>query len=118
MRFSHSLVKIKKESHCLRDLLYLHELGVLPVEIPLVLANIKELRELFAEDRIIIAGDETVIFRVSQAGVGSAAYHLGGGQGIYFSISLRSQSWEFPFRGPSCLHVNPGCSQYLTRSRP
>ena len=62
MRFSHSLVKITKESHCLRDLLYLHQLVDLPVEIPLVLANHKELRELFAEDGIFIAGDKTVIF--------------------------------------------------------
>ena len=62
MRSSHSLVKITKESHCLRDLLYLHEMGEPPVEIPLVLANHKELRELFAEDGIFIAGDKTVIF--------------------------------------------------------
>ena len=62
MRSSHSLVKITKESHCLRDLLYLHEMGEPPVEIPLVLANQKELRELFAEDGIIIAGDKTFIF--------------------------------------------------------
>ena len=62
MRFSHSLVKVTKESPCLRDLLYLHELGELPVEIPLVLADHKELKELIAEDGILIVGDRTFIF--------------------------------------------------------
>ena len=31
-----ALVMVTKESHCLRDLLYLLELGELPIEIPLV----------------------------------------------------------------------------------
>jgi formyltetrahydrofolate deformylase len=37
---------VTKESHCLRDLLYLRELGELPVEIPLVVSNHDELRGL------------------------------------------------------------------------
>jgi formyltetrahydrofolate deformylase len=41
-----ALVLVTKESHCLRDLLYLQELGELPVEIPLVLSNREELRGL------------------------------------------------------------------------
>ncbi len=41
-----ALVLVTKESHCLRDLLYLQELGELPVEIPLVLSNREELRSL------------------------------------------------------------------------
>jgi len=41
-----ALVLVTKESHCLRDLLYLQELGELPVEIPLVLSNHEYLREL------------------------------------------------------------------------
>ena len=41
-----ALVLVTKESHCLRDLLYLQELGELPVEIPMVLSNHEDLREL------------------------------------------------------------------------
>jgi formyltetrahydrofolate deformylase len=40
------LVLVTKESHCLRDLLYLQELGELPIEIPLVVSNREELRAL------------------------------------------------------------------------
>lgn len=41
-----ALIMVTKESHCLRDLLYLRELGELPVEIPLVISNHDELRGL------------------------------------------------------------------------
>ena len=41
-----ALVLVTKESHCLRDLLYLQELGELPVEIPAVMSNHEDLREL------------------------------------------------------------------------
>lgn len=41
-----ALVMVTKESHCLRDLLYLLELGELPIEIPLVISNREELRSL------------------------------------------------------------------------
>ncbi len=41
-----ALVMVSKESHCLRDLLYLNELGELKVEIPLVISNHKDLRQL------------------------------------------------------------------------
>ena len=41
-----ALVLVTKESHCLRDLLYLQELGELPIEIPMVLSNREELRLL------------------------------------------------------------------------
>ena len=41
-----ALVLVTKESHCLRDLLYLQELGELPIEIPIVLSNHEDLREL------------------------------------------------------------------------
>jgi len=41
-----ALVMVTKESHCLRDLLYLNELGELKVEIPLVISNHEELRQL------------------------------------------------------------------------
>jgi len=41
-----ALVLVTKESHCLRDLLYLQELGELPIEIPLVLSNHDDLRSL------------------------------------------------------------------------
>jgi formyltetrahydrofolate deformylase len=37
---------VTKESHCLRDLLYLYELGELPIEIPLVISNHSDLRSL------------------------------------------------------------------------
>ena len=41
-----ALVLVTKESHCLRDLLYLLELGELPIEIPVVVSNHEELRAL------------------------------------------------------------------------
>ena len=41
-----ALVLVTKESHCLRDLMYLEELGELNVEIPLVISNREELRSL------------------------------------------------------------------------
>lgn len=41
-----ALILVTKESHCLRDILYLRELGELPVEIPLVISNHEELRSL------------------------------------------------------------------------
>lgn len=41
-----ALVLVTKESHCLRDLLYLLELGELPIEIPVVVSNHEELRTL------------------------------------------------------------------------
>jgi formyltetrahydrofolate deformylase len=40
------LVLVTKESHCLRDLLYLQELGELPIEIPAVISNHSDLRQL------------------------------------------------------------------------
>ena len=40
------LILVTKESHCLRDLLYLRELDELPVEIPMVVSNREELKEL------------------------------------------------------------------------
>ena len=41
-----ALVLVTKESHCLRDLMYLLELGELPIEIPLVISNREELKSL------------------------------------------------------------------------
>ena len=41
-----ALVLVTKESHCLRDLLYLLELDELPVEIPMVLSNREDLKDL------------------------------------------------------------------------
>lgn len=41
-----ALVMVTKESHCLRDLLYLLELDELPIEIPLVISNREELKSL------------------------------------------------------------------------
>jgi formyltetrahydrofolate deformylase len=41
-----ALVLVTKESHCLRDLLYLLELGELPIEMPVVVSNHEDLRSL------------------------------------------------------------------------
>ena len=41
-----ALVLVTKESHCLRDLLYLLELGELPIDIPVVVSNHEDLRSL------------------------------------------------------------------------
>jgi len=41
-----ALVLVTKESHCLRDLMYLLELGELQIEIPLVISNREDLKAL------------------------------------------------------------------------
>jgi formyltetrahydrofolate deformylase len=41
-----ALVMATKESHCLRDLLYLLELNEMPIEIPLVVSNREDLKQL------------------------------------------------------------------------
>lgn len=41
-----ALIMVTKESHCLRDLMYLLELGELPIEIPLVVSNREDLKQL------------------------------------------------------------------------
>jgi formyltetrahydrofolate deformylase len=41
-----AIILVTKESHCLRDLLYLQELGELPIEIPAVVSNHGDLRTL------------------------------------------------------------------------
>lgn len=41
-----ALVMVTKESHCIRDLMYLLELGELPIEIPLVISNREDLKSL------------------------------------------------------------------------
>lgn len=41
-----ALIAVSKESHCLRDLLYLNEIGELPIEIPVVISNHPDLRTL------------------------------------------------------------------------
>jgi len=41
-----ALIMVTKESHCLRDLLYLEDLGELNIEIPLVISNQEDLRTL------------------------------------------------------------------------
>jgi formyltetrahydrofolate deformylase len=43
---SRVVVMVTKESHCLRDLLYLVELGELRIEIPLVISNREDLKSL------------------------------------------------------------------------
>jgi formyltetrahydrofolate deformylase len=45
-RKKRAIILVTKESHCLRDLLYLHELGELPIDIPVVLSNHSDLRDL------------------------------------------------------------------------
>jgi formyltetrahydrofolate deformylase len=41
-----ALIMVTKESHCLRDLMYLLDLGELPIEIPLVVSNREDLKLL------------------------------------------------------------------------
>lgn len=48
-----ALVLVTLESHCLRDLLYLLELGELPIEIPLVISNHEHLRSLVEAHGIV-----------------------------------------------------------------
>jgi len=47
-----ALVLVTRESHCLRDLMYLLELGELPIEIPLVISNREDLKPLVESHRI------------------------------------------------------------------
>jgi formyltetrahydrofolate deformylase len=41
-----ALIMVTTESHCLRDLMYLLELGELPIKIPLVVSNREDLKQL------------------------------------------------------------------------
>jgi len=41
-----ALVMVTAESHCLRDLMYLLELGELPIQIPIVVSNREDLKQL------------------------------------------------------------------------
>jgi formyltetrahydrofolate deformylase len=41
-----ALVLVTKEDHCLRELLYLHDLNELPIEIPVVMSNHENLRSV------------------------------------------------------------------------
>jgi formyltetrahydrofolate deformylase len=47
-----AIVLVTKESHCLRELLYLQELGELPIEIPAVLSNHEDLKALVEQHGI------------------------------------------------------------------
>lgn len=47
-----ALVMVTKESHCLRDLIYLLELGELPIDIPLVVSNREDLKALVESHNI------------------------------------------------------------------
>jgi formyltetrahydrofolate deformylase len=47
-----ALILVTKESHCLRDLLYLLELDELPIEIPLVVSNREDLKVLVESHNI------------------------------------------------------------------
>ena len=47
-----AIVLVTRESHCLRELLYLQELGELPIEIPAVLSNHEDLRALVEQHGI------------------------------------------------------------------
>ncbi len=58
-----ALVMVTKESHCLRDLLYLNELGELKVDIPLVISNHEDLRQLVESHGVqfmYLPGDKNV----------------------------------------------------------
>jgi formyltetrahydrofolate deformylase len=61
------LVLVSKESHCLRDLLYLKELGELPIQIPLVISNHSDLAKLVESHgikfKLISNSDENEISR-------------------------------------------------------
>lgn len=47
-----ALLLVTKASHCLRDLLYLQDLGEMPVEFPTVIGNRDELRELVQSHKL------------------------------------------------------------------
>ena len=47
-----ALVMVTTESHCLRNLMYLLELGELPIEIPMVVSNREDLKQLVESHRI------------------------------------------------------------------
>ncbi len=62
-----ALVMVTKESHCLRDLLYLEELGELNIEIPLVISNREDLRPLVESHGIkFLYLPVTAVTKVSQ----------------------------------------------------
>lgn len=47
-----ALILVTKASHCLRDLLYLKDLGEMPTEFPAVIGNHEDLRELVESHKI------------------------------------------------------------------
>jgi len=62
-----ALVMVTKESHCLRDLLYLEDLGELNIEIPLVISNQEDLRTLVESHGIkFLYLPVTAVTKVSQ----------------------------------------------------
>jgi formyltetrahydrofolate deformylase len=62
-----TLVMVTKESHCLRDLLYLEDLGELNIEIPLVISNQEDLRTLVESHGIkFLYLPVTAVTKVSQ----------------------------------------------------
>jgi formyltetrahydrofolate deformylase len=46
------LILVSRESHCIRDLIYLHEINELPIEIPLVISNHQDLAPLIKNQGI------------------------------------------------------------------
>jgi formyltetrahydrofolate deformylase len=75
-----ALILVTKESHCLRDLMYLLELGELPIEIPLVVSNREDLKQLVESHGITfmylpidssnkIAQEKVLIDKVKELGI-------------------------------------------------
>ena len=54
------LILVTKESHCLRDLLYLQELGELPIEIAAVVSNHQDLKALVESHNIKFIDQSTL----------------------------------------------------------
>jgi formyltetrahydrofolate deformylase len=75
-----ALILVTKESHCLRDLIYLLELGELPIEIPLAVSNREDLKQLVESHGIPfmylpidssnkIAQEKVLIAKVKELGI-------------------------------------------------
>jgi formyltetrahydrofolate deformylase len=71
-----ALILVTKESHCLRDLLYLQELGELPIEIPAVVSNHSDLKALVESHGIKFIDQSTLDKSAAEAEIAKLVTEL------------------------------------------
>jgi formyltetrahydrofolate deformylase len=71
-----AIILVTKESHCLRDLLYLQELGELPIEIPAVVSNHSDLKVLVESHGIKFIDQSTLDKSAAEAEISKLVTEL------------------------------------------